>query len=92
VGTYAVGFLTSPSKGEIQERTEIEMHNVFVPTVPNPTTGFVLLVPKTDFIPLDMSIEEALKIVISGGAIAPEKVVRIKKNESPVLEKERPIV
>ncbi|UCE19524.1 MAG: DUF502 domain-containing protein [Gemmatimonadota bacterium] len=72
-GIFAIGFLTSDSKGEVQERTETEMCNVFLPTTPNPTSGFLLLVPKTEITPLDMTIEEALKLVISGGTVVPYK-------------------
>ena len=71
-GIYAIGFLTSESKGEVQERTESDMCNVFLPTTPNPTSGFLLLIPKGEVTPLDMTIEEALKLVISGGTVLPE--------------------
>jgi uncharacterized membrane protein len=74
-GVYAIGFLTSVSRGEVQERTETEMYNVFLPTTPNPTSGFLLLVPKAEIVPLDMSIEEALKLVISGGTVVPEGII-----------------
>lgn len=74
-GVYAIGFLTSESRGEVQERTDTEMANVFLPTTPNPTSGFLLLVPKNEITPLDMSIEEALKLVISGGTVVPEKAI-----------------
>jgi len=71
-GVYAIGFLTSVSRGEVQERTAMDMYNVFLPTTPNPTSGFLLLVPKDDITPLNMTIEEALKLVISGGTVVPE--------------------
>jgi len=74
-GIYAIGFITSVSKGEIQKKTEDEMYNVFLPTVPNPTTGFLLLVPKSEMTPLDMSIEEAIKLVISGGVVSPDQLI-----------------
>jgi uncharacterized membrane protein len=73
-GIYAIGFLTSVSRGEVQDRTKTELYNVFLPTTPNPTSGFLLLVPKDEIIPLDMSIEEALKLIISGGTIVPENI------------------
>ena len=74
-GVYAIGFLTSESRGEVQERTETEMCNVFLPTTPNPTSGFLLLIPKNEITPLDMTIEEALKLVISGGTVVPDKAL-----------------
>lgn len=89
-GVYAIGFLTSMSKGEVQEKTETEMCNIFLPTTPNPTSGFLLLVPKTDICPLDMTIEEALKLVISGGTVSPEKEVREKESETKPPPKDTP--
>ena len=79
-GVYAIGFLTSVSRGEIQEKTGTEMCNVFLPTTPNPTSGFLLLMPRTDIIPLNMTIEEALKLVISGGTVVPEKAISDEMN------------
>lgn len=71
-GLYAVGFVTMKGVGEIQEKTEEEVLNVFLPTTPNPTSGFLLMVPKKDVTPLEMSVEEALKLIISGGFVSPE--------------------
>jgi uncharacterized membrane protein len=70
-GLGAIGFVTGPTKGEIQVRSEDEMVNVFLPTTPNPTSGFLLFVPRRDLVPLDMSVEEAMKLVISGGIVTP---------------------
>ncbi|HEX6114185.1 MAG TPA: DUF502 domain-containing protein [Geminicoccaceae bacterium] len=70
-GLGAIGFVTGPTRGEIQVRTEEEMVNVFLPTTPNPTSGFLLFVPKRDLIHLDMTIEEGIKMVISGGIVTP---------------------
>src|SRR5918995_6917688 len=70
-GIGAIGFVTGPTRGEIQARTEEDMVNVFLPTTPNPTSGFLLFVPKSDLIHLDMTIEEGIKMVISGGIVAP---------------------
>lgn len=71
-GVYVLGFRTSTSKGEVQERTSSELHNVFVPTTPNPTSGFLLMVPKDEVIVLDMSVGDGMKLIISGGAVVPE--------------------
>jgi uncharacterized membrane protein len=70
-GIYSVGFVTSESRGEIQTRTEQDLVNVFLPTTPNPTSGFLLFIPEEDLIELDMSVEEGIKLVISGGAVTP---------------------
>ena len=70
-GIGAIGFVTGPTRGEIQARTEEDMVNVFLPTTPNPTSGFLLFVPKSELIHLDMTIEEGIKMVISGGIVTP---------------------
>ena len=70
-GTWAIGFITGTTKGEVQTITDEEVVNVFVPATPNPSTGFLLFVPKSDVRLLDMSTEEAAKLIISGGIITP---------------------
>ena len=55
---YAIGFMTGETKGEIKDRKKIDMVNVFVPTTPNPTSGFLLFIPKEDAVELDMSVED----------------------------------
>ena len=70
-GLGAIGFVTGPTRGEIQARSQEEMVNVFLPTPPNPTSGFLLFVPRRDLIHLDMTIEEGMKMVISGGIVGP---------------------
>lgn len=70
-GMWAIGFLTGSTKGEVQNLTEEECINVFLPTTPNPTSGFLLFVPKKDIVPLTMSVEDAIKMVISGGIVTP---------------------
>ena len=66
-GTWAVGFATKENKGEISIKTKQNLINVFVPTTPNPTSGFLLMFPKNDVIYLDMSFEEASKFIVSAG-------------------------
>jgi uncharacterized membrane protein len=66
-GIYAMAFITGESVGEIQEKTTARTINVFIPTSPNPTSGFFLMVPEKDVIPLEISVEEALKFIITGG-------------------------
>ena len=70
-GSYAMGFLTSRSKGEIRNKTEKQMQNVFVPTTPNPTSGFLVMLPEDEVRELDMSVGEGMKFIISGGAVVP---------------------
>ena len=70
-GIWAIAFITGRTEGEVQNITEEECTNIFLPTTPNPTSGFLLFVPKKDLIKLDMSVEEAIKMVISGGIVTP---------------------
>ena len=69
---YAIGFLTSTAKGEIQASTDEHIVNVFVPTTPNPTSGFLLMLPEEDIKRLQMSIADGMKLIISGGAVTPD--------------------
>jgi len=66
-GTWAVGFATKDNSGEIKSKTNKNLVNVFVPTTPNPTSGFLLMFPKEDIVYLDMSFEEASKFIVSAG-------------------------
>ena len=66
-GSWAVGFATKDNKGEISKKTNSDLVNVFVPTTPNPTSGFLLMFPKEEIIYLDMSFEEASKFIVSAG-------------------------
>ncbi len=70
-GVYSIGFVTGESQGEIQALTKQNVLNVFVPTTPNPTSGVFLLVPQHEVIYLKMTVEEGMKLVISGGAVSP---------------------
>ncbi len=66
-GLWVVGFATKENKGEISKKTNEVLVNVFVPTTPNPTSGFLLMVPKKDLIYLDMSFEDASRFIVSAG-------------------------
>ena len=66
-GSWAVGFATKDNKGEISKKTNSDLVNVFVPTTPNPTSGFLLMFPKDEIIYLDMTFEEASKFIVSAG-------------------------
>jgi len=71
-GSWAVGFATKENTGEIKDKTKIDLVNVFVPTTPNPTSGFLLMIPKNDLIYLDMTFEEASKFIVSAGTSTPK--------------------
>jgi uncharacterized membrane protein len=70
-GVYAIGFVTSETGGEAQAATNETVLNVFIPTTPNPTSGFLALVPRQQVIEMKMSVAEGMKLVISGGTVVP---------------------
>lgn len=70
-GMWVIAFITGKTEGEVQNITAQEMINLFVPTTPNPTSGFLIFVPKEEIVKLSMGVEEALKMVISGGIVTP---------------------
>ncbi len=70
-GSYVLGFITGENKGEIKARTKEDIVNIFIPTTPNPTSGMLIFVPKKDVIIMDMTPEEGLKLIVSGGVFAP---------------------
>lgn len=71
-GVWSLGFQTSSSLGEVQARTGEDVVAVFVPTTPNPTSGFVLMIPRREVTELDMEVDEALKMIISMGVVVPQ--------------------
>jgi len=70
-GVWAIAFVTGKTYEEIVEKTKKKTINVFLPTTPNPTSGFYLVIPEEDTIPLDISVEDAFKLLISGGVVEP---------------------
>ena len=72
-GIWILGLVSADLKGEIERSFTEPMLNVFIPTTPNPTSGFLIFVPKKDVIELDMSVEEAIKFIVSGGLVEPKK-------------------
>jgi len=70
-GVWSFAFMTSDSLGEVQDKTDEKVISVFIPTTPNPTSGFVLMVPATDVTELEMSVEDGLKMIISMGVVVP---------------------
>ena len=71
-GLWTLAFQSSTTQGEAQAKTRMEIVNVFIPTTPNPTSGFFIMVPKKDVVELDMSVDEGLKMIISAGVMVPE--------------------
>tara|TARA_B100000029_G_scaffold515969_1_gene625848 strand:+ start:646 stop:1260 length:615 start_codon:yes stop_codon:yes gene_type:complete len=71
-GSWAVGFATKDNSGEISKKTNKQLVNVFVPTTPNPTSGFLLMFPKDEVIYLDLTFEEASKFIVSAGTSNPD--------------------
>mgnify|MGYP001275298195 CR=1 FL=1 len=79
-GCWALGFATGTTKGEVQDVIRDEVVNVFLPTTPNPTSGFLLFLPKKDVIFLKMTVEQGIKLVISGGVVTPEALADAQQN------------
>jgi uncharacterized membrane protein len=88
-GSYCIGFQTSEVKGEIQRQTKRELLSIFLPTSPNPTSGYLLFIPKEKVQPLQMTIEEAVKLVISGGSVLPKDRVKIEPEGARIVEENR---
>lgn len=80
-GIWILGFVSSEIKGEVKAQFKEEMLNIFIPTTPNPTSGFLIFVPKKDTVELDMSVEEGIKFVISGGLVEPNELKKRKSVE-----------
>ena len=72
-GIWAMGFLTGDTKGEVNRKTNDNLVNIFLPTTPNPTSGFLLFLPRKDVIRLSMSVEEGIKMIISAGMLTPSE-------------------
>ena len=70
-GSWALGFITGQTQGEVQNLTTDDVVNVFLPTTPNPTSGYLLFIPKRELVILDMTVEEGIKMVVSGGIVTP---------------------
>ena len=88
-GIYAIAFVTGETRGEVQKTTDEKMVNIFLPTTPNPTSGFLLFVPKSDMIKLHMTVDQGVKMVISGGSVSPsmaEGKAALKEEKEPAKE------
>lgn len=86
-GVWSVAFITGEPIGEVQDKTRDQVLTCFVPTTPNPTSGFIVLVSRQDVILLDMSVEEAMRLVISLGVVVPPAA---RKPATPAGDTERP--
>lgn len=84
-GVWSLAFMTSDDLGEVQDKTIANVISVFIPTTPNPTSGFVLMVPESDVIELDMAVEEGLKMIISMGVVVPNSQAYQKKRQDQQL-------
>ena len=82
---WVIGFVTGSTRGEVQNISAENLINVFVPTTPNPTSGFLLFLPREDVIVLDMGVEAAVKMVVSGGIVTPEDA-RKKRMKKPLAK------
>ncbi len=80
-GSWAIGFVTGQTVGEVQNMTEDEVVNVFLPTTPNPTSGYLLFLPRRELVELSMSVEDAIKMIISGGIVTPEDLRPVEQQE-----------
>ena len=72
-GIWILGFVSAELQGEIKDNLHDDMVGVFIPTTPNPTSGFLIFVPQKDVIELSMSVDEGLKYVVTGGLVEPKK-------------------
>lgn len=72
-GIYSLGFATGVSRGEVQEKTHEKVINVFIPTTPNPTSGFYLLIPEKDAVTLEIPVDDAFKLIMSAGLVGGDR-------------------
>ncbi len=75
-GMYSIGFITNEQHGEVQQKTKEKVVAVFIPTTPNPTSGFLVLVPEEKVTKLDMNVADGIKYIVSLGSIAPEPLTK----------------
>lgn len=94
-GLYVLGFVTGRSRGEVQGKTREETLNIFIPTTPNPTSGMLILAPRQEVIDLEMTVEEGMKVIISGGLVSPptgeEQLVTLPPAKSTKGDKPSPL-
>lgn len=78
LGIWSLGFVTGTTRGMVQDLTTSELVSVFMPTTPNPTSGYLLFVPREDLIILDMSVDDAMKMIISAAIVTPQSHKKVK--------------
>jgi len=83
-GVYTIGFVTSEAEGETQAKTPDQVVNVFFPTTPNPTSGWLALVPRSQVIDLDMSVADGMRLIVSGGAVVPPSTPKTSPPAAPL--------
>ena len=83
-GIWAVAFVSTKTKGEVNSKLgeNKDLHSIFLPTTPNPTSGFLLFLPEKDIVFLDMSVEDAAKLVISAGLVTPKDILSTPKTKN----------
>jgi uncharacterized membrane protein len=86
-GIYSMGFLTGDTSGELREKTGGDTLSVFLPTTPNPTSGYYIMVPKSEVQFLDMQVEDAFKVIMTGGIVVPEHFIYKEGHEGASLPK-----
>ncbi len=84
-GIWCLGFLSGTTEGEVQNLTDEKLLNIFLPTTPNPTSGFLLFLPRKDVVILEMTVEEGIKMVVSGGLVTPEDPRSGAAQETPLI-------
>jgi len=82
-GIWAIGFLTGETLGEVQNLTKEKVLNIFLPTTPNPTSGFLLFLPEDDVVALNMTVDDGIKMVMSGGIVTPEDLRPLEVRNTP---------
>jgi uncharacterized membrane protein len=85
-GVYALAFTTGPARGEMQHLGGEKMINCFLPTTPNPTSGFYLVVPEADIQDVELSVEDAFKVVMSAGLVTPDAIARERREQEPPVQ------
>ncbi|NKB49068.1 MAG: DUF502 domain-containing protein [Alphaproteobacteria bacterium] len=84
-GSWAIGFVTGKTIGEVQNMTADDVVNVFLPTTPNPTSGYLLFLPRRELVELSMSVEDAIKMIISGGIVTPPDTRPVAQQQVPLV-------
>ena len=90
-GIFSLGFVTNREMPGVQTATGEKIATVFIPTTPNPTSGYLLLIPERECIPCPMTVEESMKLIISGGVVIPDSITA-EMTDLPLLDESKPVV